>query len=316
MFFFFFFPIYNAAQSLERCLDSVCLQSFDDYEVIMIDDGSRDNSRAICEGYAEKDARFKLVYQENRGPSAARNTGLRMAEGRYLCFVDSDDYVSSDYLDQLYKKIETSGAEVIFFGYHNVNQNGNITVTRIPSTNGNRIDMLTDLSERDMFGYTWIKCFARKAVGNCKFSEEMFLFEDEVFTCSVLKNTYRIAVLPQALYYYVNGGSNMLTGRTYENYCVLSDKVFSAWEDLLWEVPNREAFLRKKADYFVGRCRYYGLEKEVNYSDFFESLAKTHFFQLHSKWSMLDRFIRHRNWFAVKVSIILYRIKNRIHFIK
>ena len=94
-------PIYNAERWLPDCLESINLQSFKDYEVLMVDDGSTDSSSDICDLWTRKDARFKHIAQSNQGVSAARNRALEEAHGEYVCFVDSDDIVAPDYLDHL-----------------------------------------------------------------------------------------------------------------------------------------------------------------------------------------------------------------------
>lgn len=312
MFFSILVPVYNAERSLERCLASIRAQSFDDYEVILIDDGSRDNSYAICAAYAEEDPRFQLLRQENRGPSAARNEGLKRVRGTYLCFVDSDDYLMPGYLELLYRRLENDGADALFFGCRCVDRAGRITATKIPPTNQQGTALLAALSERDLFGYPWIKCFSREAVGESRFPEDMSLFEDEVFTCAVLEKAERVAVLPEALYCYVTDGENMLTGRTREDYCMLSDRVFAAWERLLQDAPERESILERKANAFVDRCRYYGLERDVDVRSFFASLAETRFFERHTNWATLDRYVQNGNWTGVRGAIFLYRVKNKL----
>lgn len=312
MFFSIIIPVYNAEKTLEKCLNSLREQDFKDYEVLLIDDGSQDGSFAVCREFAEKDTRFLPVHQENRGPSAARNEGLKRAAGKYLCFVDSDDYVVPGYLSLLYAKLRETKADAIFFGYHKVDREGRILKTRLPPTEPERYALMAALSRRDMFGYTWIKCFSREIAGESRFPEDMSLFEDEVFTCSVLEKTKSVAVLAEALYCYRCDGADMLTGRTYPNYCELSDRVFSAWERLMQNAPDREAVLQKKADAFVGRCRHYGLERDVDVLDFFGSLSQTCFFRRHSNWNMLDRFVRSGNRLGMRITILLYRLKNKI----
>ena len=94
-------PIYNAALFLEECLASIKQQDYSDFEVLCIDDGSKDNSAEIVSRYVKMDKRFKLFQQENAGVSVARNLGLENATGEYICFVDSDDSLSQDYLSSL-----------------------------------------------------------------------------------------------------------------------------------------------------------------------------------------------------------------------
>ena len=109
-------PIYNVEKYLRQCLDSIRNQEFTDFEVLMIDDGSPDNSRDICREYEKEDERFHYFHQENGGLSAARNYGIREAKGEYICFVDSDDMISRRYLQVLYESIEKYHADMVF-GY-------------------------------------------------------------------------------------------------------------------------------------------------------------------------------------------------------
>ena len=95
-------PIYNVSQYLEECLHSIQMQDYTDFEVICVDDGSKDNSADIALKFTESDKRFKLIRQPNSGVSVARNTGIRHAHGTYICFVDADDMIAPSYLSVLY----------------------------------------------------------------------------------------------------------------------------------------------------------------------------------------------------------------------
>ena len=95
-------PVYNVEKYLHKCIDSILVQTFTDFELLLIDDGSTDKSGDICDEYAVKDARVRVFHTENRGVSAARNHGLREASGDWICFVDSDDWVENCYLEYLY----------------------------------------------------------------------------------------------------------------------------------------------------------------------------------------------------------------------
>lgn len=96
-------PVYNAEEYLHRCVDSIFAQTFADFELLLIDDGSKDNSGAICDEYAAKDSRVRVFHKENGGVSSARNMGLDNAKGEWICFVDSDDWVEKEYLEVLYQ---------------------------------------------------------------------------------------------------------------------------------------------------------------------------------------------------------------------
>ena len=96
-------PVYRVEAYLRRCMDSVLAQTYRNMEIILVDDGSDDGCPAICDEYAGQDERVKVIHQKNAGLSGARNAGIEMAQGRYLAFVDSDDYLASDFLEQLYR---------------------------------------------------------------------------------------------------------------------------------------------------------------------------------------------------------------------
>ena len=105
-------PVYNAEKYIARCLDSLLAQTYTDFEAIAIDDGSADGSFAICQAYGEKDPRFHAIHQENQGVSAARNAGIDRARGDYIAFIDADDYVLPDYLEQLLQAAQTHNADI------------------------------------------------------------------------------------------------------------------------------------------------------------------------------------------------------------
>ena len=105
-------PVYNVEPYLRECLNSIINQTFQEFEIICIDDGSTDNSFSVLQEYAQKDKRFKIFRQENQGSGIARNYGINTAKGKYLVFVDPDDWVVQDYLEQLYDAFKESGADV------------------------------------------------------------------------------------------------------------------------------------------------------------------------------------------------------------
>ena len=109
-------PVYNVDQWLRQCLDSIRQQSFQDFEVIMVDDGSTDNSFEICQEYAFKDKRFKLYHQENKKNGGIRNTCLKYMSGEYVTWIDSDDWIDNDYLNKLVETQKKTQADIICIG--------------------------------------------------------------------------------------------------------------------------------------------------------------------------------------------------------
>ncbi len=119
-------PVYNAEQYLVRCLDSILSQSFENFELILIDDGSLDHSGDICDNYAEKESRIKVIHQQNAGVSVARNTALDIMTGQYVVFCDSDDYWEQDWLKALYAAINDSQYDMVSADYKIVDDRNNI----------------------------------------------------------------------------------------------------------------------------------------------------------------------------------------------
>ncbi len=313
MLFSIIIPVYNVQNTLQRCLDSIKAQADQDYEVILIDDGSTDRSGDLCDEAAKTNDHFRVFHQENKGPAAARNCGLQAARGEYICFVDSDDFIAEDYLEQLALVIRESRPGAVFFGYHLTDKVGKIVKSIVPDQlAGNRMELLETLSDRDLFGYTWIKCFSKDAAEGIEFPEDMRLFEDEVFACRVLKKDHSVEILSKPIYHYVTEGTQMLTGQAHPDYCVLSDRVYCAWKDLLDGQADSSKVLIEKADRFVRRCQYYGFERNVDLEQFFSELGQTSFFQEHANWNELDKSITDRNWRAVLAAKKKYTRKQRL----
>ena len=120
-------PVYNTSKYLRKCLDSILAQIYEEYEIIIVDDGSTDDSGDICEEYAKKSEKIKCVHKENSGLGYARNTGLEHASGEYITFIDSDDYVTKDYLLHLYDAIESHNVDFCKCGFFYVANDGSLT---------------------------------------------------------------------------------------------------------------------------------------------------------------------------------------------
>lgn len=111
-------PVYKAEPYLRKCIDSILNQTFKDFELILVDDGSPDRCGEICDEYALKDSRIKIIHKENSGRSSARNVGLDIAQGEYIGFVDSDDWIEPDMYEVLYSKAKIESADIIALNYN------------------------------------------------------------------------------------------------------------------------------------------------------------------------------------------------------
>ncbi|MBQ9782222.1 MAG: glycosyltransferase family 2 protein [Clostridia bacterium] len=123
-------PVYNVQKYLPRCIESILNQSYKDIELILVDDGSPDNTGEICDYYAKKDSRVVVIHKENGGVSSARNAGLNIAKGKFINFVDSDDYIPNDSLENLINLQKENDADLVCCTFERLLQNGNIVQTK------------------------------------------------------------------------------------------------------------------------------------------------------------------------------------------
>lgn len=196
-------PIYNREQWLSDCLDSILAQTFTNWECILVDDGSTDNSLKIAQEYAANNGRFIVFSQENQGVSAARNLGLDHAQGKWLAFVDSDDEIAPDYLEILYKLGEDNNADLvnasIEFVYDN-NQTSSLILK----------DSIYNTLDEDFENYFYIRIsgivklyrLAIIKLHNLRFDTDFSFAEDYIFTFEFYRHAQRLAASSKAIYKY------------------------------------------------------------------------------------------------------------------
>lgn len=197
-------PVYKVEAVLPRCIESILNQTVSDFELILIDDGSPDQSGAICDEYAARDARIRVIHQENGGVSKARNAGLDAAQGDYIVFIDSDDYVDSTYLQRHLDNL----ADMVISGFRCEGYNINNNDYQIPEQ-----EYYDDLSkeeyiklfERCLFNLSWAKLFIASIINEHKirFSESLQRSEDLLFTVQYAQHCKTIRIIPYAEYHYV-----------------------------------------------------------------------------------------------------------------
>lgn len=117
-------PVYKVEPYLDRCVESIVNQTYSNLEIILVDDGSPDRCPQMCDEWAKRDGRIKVVHKQNAGLGMARNTGIENAAGEYICFFDSDDYVALDTIEKAYRLAAAEKSDIVLFGYYNVNQDG------------------------------------------------------------------------------------------------------------------------------------------------------------------------------------------------
>ena len=189
-------PVYNVEQFLPRCVESVTAQSYPDWELILVNDGSPDGSPEICDSYADKDSRIKVIHKSNGGVSEARNVGIQAATGEWICFIDSDDYVAPRYLEAMLSK--SGDADIVISGWEYAG--GGRT---FPDVSVDRRDFLK-IMEHKAFINIWAKLIRRSAVYNsvAHFETDVKWAEDSIFFLKVLLSCDKVRLISDVNYFY------------------------------------------------------------------------------------------------------------------
>lgn len=202
-------PVYNAEKYLERCLRSIQLQTYKEIEVIMINDGSTDHSRIIMDRFASADSRFIAIHKENGGVSSCRNIGMQLAEGEYLQFVDSDDWIPADSTGTLVDFMEKYEADMVIADFKRVIRNNIITKGHIDRTGFlTRMEFASYMMQAPAnfyYGVMWNKLYKSEIIrkNNLMCSDELDWCEDFQFNLEYLQYINGVAVTHEPVYYYV-----------------------------------------------------------------------------------------------------------------
>ncbi len=191
-------PVYNAEKTLRQCVNSILSQEYKDFELLLIDDGSKDSSPTICDEYAEKDSRVRVFHKENGGVSSARNLGLDFAQGEWIAFIDSDDYITEDYLEDIGDRKE----DILIKAYKKVSNKGIVE--------GESAENLIQWSELTVFLNHYItssllrgpvyKFYKKSLIGDLRFLLDMRIGEDAFFVFMYLAKCNSFAILSQGEY--------------------------------------------------------------------------------------------------------------------
>lgn len=247
-------PVYNVENYLRPCLDSIIAQTFTNFEAVLVDDGSTDNCGRICDEYAAKDSRFIVVHKKNEGVAKARITAFEHSKGEFITFVDSDDYVTPDYLFKLSKPILEKGADMVSCNYYTVDKGIKHEVKNEITGSFNKDDIQDFIAKHyfydDKIGsygmniYLWTKMVRRELVLDAlKAGEGMWYAEDQIGVFHMLQRCQKLIILPDRLYCYVQHQSQ--TMRKYEkelwdNLILLMEKYKNLDKDNIAEEGRRK----------------------------------------------------------------------------
>lgn len=247
-------PVYNVKDYVAKCLDSILAQTYKDFELLVIDDGSTDGSGKICDNYGEKDSRVRVIHQKNAGLGGARNTGIGLALGEYLLFVDSDDYIEPNTAEVLLNTAKLNSADMVLFSFRSVDENGSemavfsesLTANTVLSTEKDKECLIvaptacTKLYRRDLF-----------TKADIIFPPRVW-YEDLRTTYKLLSCSKKVVYINNVLYnYLIRSGSIMQNSNIERN-----SEIIDAFEDLLgyFKETNKFEAFKQELEYL---CIYH-----------------------------------------------------------
>ncbi len=240
-------PVYNVEPYLPRCLDSIRRQNWEDIEVWLVDDGSTDGSLRLCRRMEGEDRRFHVIHKENSGVSDSRNAALERARGKYLQFVDGDDYLPPDSTETLVRAGEVTGADLVIAHFYRVSgermaQQGHIRERRLVTRQEFAEEMMK-APANFYYGVLWNKLYRRTAVeaNRLRFQRELNWCEDFLFNLEYIKYTRLVAAVPHPVYYYVKReGSLVDTQVTLRKTVEMKRTTFAYYKELYQQLDLYE----------------------------------------------------------------------------
>lgn len=220
-------PIYNVEKYLNRCIESVVNQSYRNLEIILVDDGSPDGCPAVCDAWAAKDSRVRVIHKKNAGLGMARNSGIEIAGGKYICFFDSDDYIAPDAIELACAAMEESGAQIVCFGHHDVDASGNILASHRPAApekvySGADVQAVflpnliaADPAKNENWNLNmsaWSAMYSMDLIrqSGWRFVSEREILSEDIYSLTALyRHVQRAAVLDEALYFYCRNDQSL-----------------------------------------------------------------------------------------------------------
>lgn len=317
-------PIYNMEKLMRKCLDSILAQTFQNYECLLIDDGSKDGSPAICDEYAAKDSRFKAFHKPNGGLSDARNYGLAHAQGDYTIFFDPDDWVDEDCLKDMYAKAQEADADMVMCDLY-YNDPYRQSYCKQEPTGLHHNDVLKDLITGKVFGFTVTKLIRRSLYQqyDLQYPKGMYGCEDQYTMCALLKNDIKIAYLPNAYYHYMHYG-NETQSRKYDMSVYEMDiHTRDMFSDLLKETSYLQLAYDCKSNYILHRAFLFGKQTFTSkaFKETFQTYkylvndARPRYFKYFYQMSLAGYYHTARHLFGVLYGAkqLIKQFKNIIH---
>ncbi len=245
-------PIYNVEEYLSKCLDSIINQTYSNLEIILVNDGSTDQSESIIQSFLLKDERIKYIYQINMGPSIARNRGMKEAKGDFICFIDADDFVVEQYIQQLVDKI-VEGYDIVTCGYIEVSSYGITELNNFYQSKSNITrDELVDGVLSGVGGALWAKIYRSSIVelNQLELNPNVYMCEDLLFNLEYCFYSKSSAAIQPALYEYNRLNERSITSKIMldylENSLVIMQEMEHMLKNLGWSNKKIEVLINQR----------------------------------------------------------------------
>jgi len=262
-------PAYNAEKYLERCLNSIAAQTLKDVEVIVVDDGSLDETSRIADAFSIRDSRFKAIHQDNKGVAVARQTGIDACTGEFTIHVDSDDWIDPEMLARLYSRAEEESADIVICDFTVHFADGNTEIWR---QDPGRLDHWNVFGKtlHDLYGSLCNKLIRKScyATAGVRIDENMFACEDQLAVLSLLTRPLRISYLGEALYHY----DRTQNDSSYVNANPLIKERLSVLErmEASYDLSHVRAYYDKAIAHLAYEALFFPKEKCPGYSAMFK----------------------------------------------
>lgn len=225
-------PVYKAEKYIHQCIDSLLAQTYSNIEVILVDDGSPDHCGKICDEYAAKDYRVKVIHQQNGGVSVARQTGIDHATGEYSIHADPDDWVELNMIEELVAKAVADNADMVICDFYRESKSDRIHVCQNPGDDLSASAVLRKILSQQLHGSCWNKLVNRSRIEGIGFTpEDLCILEDELYNIRILTRSIKVTYLPKALYHYRIDNEDSLCN-------TISDKSFKSKVKAVSEIES------------------------------------------------------------------------------
>ena len=241
-------PFYNSDKYLDECISSIIYQTYKNFELILVNDGSTDTSLEICNKFKENDNRIIVVDKENTGVSDSRNIGLSLAKGKYIGFVDSDDFIEKEMYQSLIEKIQSEKSEICVMDSYTIRLSKTKNLNNIsPIDNAEALKKLLLL---EFPTSVWAYLYTKKSLDGIKFSQKIHFFEDLEFNYRVLCNIQNVSVHKSKLYNYRISETSINSQSI--NYKKLT--CLDLLDSIIENIKSKQIALEKQSRYFVSHC--------------------------------------------------------------